>query len=98
MTSVAAVFGALPIALGLGAGAASRRPLGYSIIGGLVVSTLLTLFLVPAVFVVFERLRRTKPAPASTGGTHTPDWTRPQPVSGTATRMQNAEWRIQNAE
>jgi multidrug efflux pump len=57
MTSVAAVFGALPIALGLGAGAGSRRPLGYSIIGGLMLSTLLTLYLVPAVFVVFERLR-----------------------------------------
>jgi HAE1 family hydrophobic/amphiphilic exporter-1 len=58
MTSVAAVFGALPIALGLGAGAGSRRPLGYSIIGGLLVSTLLTLYLVPAVYVTFERLRR----------------------------------------
>jgi multidrug efflux pump len=57
MTSFAAVFGAMPIALGLGAGAGSRRPLGYAIIGGLVVSTLLTLYLVPAVFVTFERLR-----------------------------------------
>jgi multidrug efflux pump len=57
MTSVATVFGALPIALGLGAGAGSRRPLGYAIIGGMVVSTLITLYLVPAVFVVFERLR-----------------------------------------
>ena len=57
MTSVATVFGALPIALGLGAGAGSRRPLGYAIIGGMVVSTLLTLYLVPAVFVVLERLR-----------------------------------------
>ncbi|MGH7713783.1 MAG: efflux RND transporter permease subunit, partial [Gemmatimonadaceae bacterium] len=45
MTSVAAIFGALPIALGLGAGAGSRRPLGYAIIGGLIVSTLLTLYL-----------------------------------------------------
>jgi multidrug efflux pump len=77
MTSVAAVFGALPIAMGLGAGAASRRPLGYSIIGGLVVSTLLTLFLVPAVFVVFERMRRKSPVPAPRGGTHTPEWRRP---------------------
>src|SRR5688572_1683302 len=58
MTSVAAIFGALPIALGLGAGAGSRRPLGYAIIGGLVVSTLLTLYLVPAVYVVLERMRR----------------------------------------
>jgi multidrug efflux pump len=57
MTSVATIFGALPIALGLGAGAGSRRPLGYAIIGGMIVSTLLTLYLVPAVFVVFERLR-----------------------------------------
>ena len=78
------LFGALPIAMGLGAGAASRRPLGYAIIGGLVVSTLLTLFLVPAVFVVFEKLRRDKPMPAPTGGTHTPEWTRPQPVAGAA--------------
>ncbi|MGQ0640511.1 MAG: efflux RND transporter permease subunit [Gemmatimonadaceae bacterium] len=66
MTSVAAVFGALPIALGLGAGAGSRRPLGYAIIGGLIVSTLLTLYLVPAVFVVFEKVRgrRTAARPA----------------------------------
>jgi len=67
MTSVATIFGALPIALGLGAGAASRRPLGYSIIGGMVLSTMLTLFLVPAVFVVFERLRRTQPVPVAHG-------------------------------
>ena len=57
MTSVAAIFGALPIAFGIGAGSGSRRPLGYSIIGGLLLSTLLTLYLVPAVFVILERLR-----------------------------------------
>ena len=67
MTSVSAIIGALPIALGLGAGAGSRRPLGYSIIGGLIVSTLLTLFLVPAVFVVLERLRGDR-APARVRG------------------------------
>jgi multidrug efflux pump len=66
MTSVAAIFGALPIALGLGAGGISRRPLGYSIIGGLLLSTMLTLFLVPAVFVLFERMRaRRVPVPES---------------------------------
>jgi multidrug efflux pump len=64
MTSVASIMGALPIALGLGAGAGSRRPLGYAIIGGLVVSTLITLFLVPAVFVLFERARGANRAPA----------------------------------
>ncbi|MGH7448235.1 MAG: efflux RND transporter permease subunit, partial [Longimicrobiales bacterium] len=51
MTSVASIIGATPIALGLGAGAGSRRPLGYAIIGGLIVSTMITLYLVPAVFV-----------------------------------------------
>ena len=65
MTSAAAIFGALPIALGLGAGAGSRRPLGYAIVGGLIVSTLLTLFLVPAVFVVLERLRGAESPAAS---------------------------------
>ncbi len=67
MTSVAAIFGALPIAMGIGAGANSRRPLGYAIIGGLLLSTLLTLFLVPAVFVVFERLRGRRAVPATAG-------------------------------
>ncbi|HEY3257850.1 MAG TPA: efflux RND transporter permease subunit [Gemmatimonadaceae bacterium] len=79
MTSVAAIFGALPIALGVGAGAGSRRPLGYSIIGGLLLSTLLTLFLVPAVFVLFERIRADRtpvPAPRVSG-----DY---QPVSSVA--------------
>ncbi len=57
MTSVSTVMGAVPIALGLGAGSTSRRPLGYAIVGGVLLSTLLTLFLVPVVYVVFDRLR-----------------------------------------
>ncbi len=56
MTSVATVMGALPIALGLGAGSLSRRPLGYAIVGGLVFSTVLTLYVVPAVYVIFDGL------------------------------------------
>jgi multidrug efflux pump len=68
MTSVASTFGALPIALGLGAGAGSRRPLGYAIIGGLIVSTLLTLYLVPSVFVLFERVRGRRAAGAPQRG------------------------------
>ena len=56
MTSVATVMGAVPIALGLGAGSISRRPLGYAIVGGVLFSTLLTLFVVPAVYVIFDGL------------------------------------------
>jgi multidrug efflux pump len=56
MTSVATVMGALPIALGLGAGSLSRRPLGYAIVGGLIFSTLLTLYVVPSVYVIFDGL------------------------------------------
>jgi hypothetical protein len=83
MTSVATIFGVLPIALGLGAGASSRRPLGYAIIGGMTVSTVITLLLVPAVFVIFERLRR-KPSPVL------------EPVHRTAApapAMQKRRWR-----
>ncbi len=70
MTSVATIAGTMPIALGLGAGSESRRPLGYAIVGGMVFSTLLTLFLVPVVYVLLDalraRLRFRRPGPAST--------------------------------
>jgi multidrug efflux pump len=54
MTSVATIVGTLPIALGLGAGSETRRPLGYAIVGGMAFSTLLTLFLVPVVYVLLD--------------------------------------------
>ncbi len=57
MTSVATIMGAMPIAIGLGAGSASRRPLGYAIVGGMLFSTLLTLFLVPVVYVLLDRVQ-----------------------------------------
>jgi multidrug efflux pump len=57
MTSVAVVMGAIPIALALGAGSISRRPLGYAIVGGVLFSTALTLFLVPVVFSLMEALQ-----------------------------------------
>jgi HAE1 family hydrophobic/amphiphilic exporter-1 len=66
MTSVATIASAVPIALGLGAGSMSRRPLGYAIAGGVLVSTALTLFLVPTVYVILDRalarLRSRRPA------------------------------------
>ncbi|HKV74989.1 MAG TPA: efflux RND transporter permease subunit [Gemmatimonadales bacterium] len=65
MTSVATITSAIPVALGLGAGSTSRRPLGYVIIGGVMFSTLLTLFLVPVVYVILDRLQSRKKVPAA---------------------------------
>jgi hydrophobic/amphiphilic exporter-1 (mainly G- bacteria), HAE1 family len=56
MTTVAAIAGALPIAVGLGAGAAARQPLGLVIIGGLLLSQLITLFMTPILYLVFEKV------------------------------------------
>jgi len=59
MTTLATIFGILPIALGLGVGSESRKPLGMAVVGGMVFSTLLTLIVVP---VVYSLLARFEPA------------------------------------
>jgi len=70
MTTMASMFGALPLALGSGMGAELRQPLGIAIIGGLMVSQLLTLYTTPVIYLTFDKLYRWV---MSIGASHYPD-------------------------
>ena len=68
MTTMAALLGALPLAMGTGVGSELRKPLGISIIGGLVFSQILTLYTTPVIYLAFDRLARRRKTPPSAEG------------------------------
>lgn len=65
MTTLAALFGALPLMLSTGTGAELRQPLGLVMVGGLLLSQVLTLFTTPVIYLMFDRLARRRPRPAA---------------------------------
>jgi len=72
MTTMAALLGAVPLMIGTGTGSEIRQPLGYSIIGGLLLSQFLTLYTTPVVYLYLDRLRGHPASPAAPHSAHAP--------------------------
>jgi hydrophobic/amphiphilic exporter-1 (mainly G- bacteria), HAE1 family len=70
MTTMAALMGSLPIAIGFGAGGSARMPLGVAVVGGLLFSQIMTLYITPVVYLHFERLQARLHRPASDAAAH----------------------------
>jgi multidrug efflux pump len=75
MTTFAAMFGALPLAIGMGVGSELRKPLGIAIVGGLIVSQMLTLYTTPVIYLALDRMRVRRKSRSAKPRTRMQDWT-----------------------
>jgi multidrug efflux pump len=82
MTTMAALFGALPLIMSTGMGAELRRPLGITIVGGLIVSQMLTLYTTPVIYLVLDRLRQRRALRRHGKDLPALGWQSPQPAAG----------------
>jgi multidrug efflux pump len=81
MTTMAALFGALPLILSTGMGAELRRPLGITIVGGLIVSQMLTLYTTPVIYLVLDRMRQRRASRRGRKNLPALGWQSPQPAA-----------------
>jgi multidrug efflux pump len=75
MTTFAAMFGALPLAIGMGVGSELRKPLGIAIVGGLIVSQMLTLYTTPVIYLALDRMRVRQKSRSAKPRVRMQDWT-----------------------
>lgn len=82
MTTMAALFGAVPLAVGMGVGSELRKPLGIAIVGGLIFSQMITLYTTPVIYLVFDQLRQRRKPRRSVEKLPGASWQAPQPSAG----------------